>query len=363
MSPGFFLLRCDAMLHFLLGFVALFVVWPVRAAERHFDFSGARLNQEPRGFRSTVSGEGKPGEWKVVEDESHPSLAPPDVALPVTTRHQVLAQLSREATGEHFPLFIFEDQSFDDFTLTTKFKTVSGSVEQMAGVAFRIQDEKNYYIARASALGKNFRFYKFVNGGHTDPIGPTIEIRTNFWHELTIECVGNRIRCFLDGKQAMPDITDTTFTEGKVGFWTKSDSVSYFGDTRIVYRPKEALAALLVRKMLERYPRLLGLRVYGTTEQKRDLHVIASDNNQDLGRPASEVEKDVVARGVVYCGRGKKETLLTLPLHDRNGETIAAVRVVLRPYPGQTEQAALARATPIVKEMERRVHSARDLSQ
>ena len=115
--------------------------------------------------------------------------------------------------------------------------------------------------------------------------------------------------------------------------------------------------------MLERYPRLLGLSVYGTTEQKKDLHVIASDNHQDLGRSASEVEKDVVARGVVYCGRGKKETLLTLPLHDRNGETIAAVRVVLRPYPGQTEQAALARVTPIVKEMERRVHSARDLNQ
>ena len=335
----------------------------VCAAERHFDFSGARLNEPLPGFRSTVSGEGKPGDWKVVEDESRPSIAVPDATPSVAIRHQALAQLSREATGEHFPLLIFEDQSFDDFTLTTQFKTVSGSVEQMAGVAFRIQDEKNYYIARASALGNNFRFYKFVNGGHTDPIGPTMEIRSNFWHELTIECVGNRIRCFLDGKQAMPDITDTTFTEGKVGFWTKSDSVSYFGDTKIVYRPKEPVAALLVRKMLERYPRLLGLRVYGTTEQKRDLHVIASDNNQDLGRPASEVEKDVVARGVVYCGRGKKETLLTLPLHDRNGETIAAVRVVLRPYPGQTEQAALARATPIVKEMERRVHSATDLSQ
>jgi len=50
-------------------------------------------------------------------------------------------------------------------------------------------------------------------------------------------------------------------------------------------------------------------------------------------------------------------------LHDRNGEAVAAVRIVLQPFPGQTEQAALARATPIVKEMERRVRSAKDLVQ
>jgi len=40
------------------------------AAERYFDFSGARLKEPPPGFRSTVFGEGRPGEWKIVEDEA-----------------------------------------------------------------------------------------------------------------------------------------------------------------------------------------------------------------------------------------------------------------------------------------------------
>ena len=70
----------------------------------------------------------------------------------------------------------------------------------------------------------------------------------------------------------------------------------------------------------------------------------------------------MVARDVVYCGLEPRETLVTLPLHDRNGDAIAAVRVVLRPFPGQIEQAALARARPIVKEMEKRVRSAKDLT-
>jgi DNA-binding IclR family transcriptional regulator len=45
------------------------------------------------------------------------------------------------------------------------------------------------------------------------------------------------------------------------------------------------------------------------------------------------------------------------PLRDHNGEPIAAVRVVLRPYPGQTQQAVLQRALPIVREMQARVRT------
>jgi hypothetical protein len=108
---------------------------------------------------------------------------------------------------------------------------------------------------------------------------------------------------------------------------------------------------------------LLGLKIYAATGPGTDLRVIASNRKQEIGRAASDAEKDVVARDVVYCGRGKAQTLVTLPLHDRNGEAVAAVSVFLRPFPGQTEQAALARARPIVKEMESRVRSARDLTQ
>src|SRR5207249_7336173 len=260
------------------------------------------------------------------------------------------------------PLLIFEGETFGDFALTTRFKTVSGSVEQMAGIAFRVKDEKNYYVVRASSLGRSFRFYEVVEGLRRAPIGPEIEIPSGIWHELAVDCKGNQIRCSLDRKELFA-VNNNSFAEGKIGFWTKSDSVSYFGDTKIVYRPKETLATLLVRQTLKKYPRLLGLKVFATTGQRKELHVVASDSAVDLGRAATEVEQGVVGRDVVYCGRGKKETLVTLPLHDRNGDAIAAVRFVLQPYAGQTEQAALARAMPILRELETRVRSARDLTQ
>ena len=132
----------------------------------------------------------------------------------------------------------------------------------MAGVAFRIQDEKNFYVLRASSLGNNFRFYKIVNGERGPLFGPEIPIPTNIWHELSIECKGTQIRCFLNGNQAIPTLTDTSFTAGKIAFWTKSDSVSYFCDTRIVYTPREPLAQVIVRDTVKKYPRLLGLKIY-----------------------------------------------------------------------------------------------------
>jgi hypothetical protein len=349
------------MFRFIVCAAFLLPALPAVAAERHFDFSGASLNEPPPGFRSTVAGEGRPGEWKIIEDEPSAQATPTNVNPSVTVRQQVLAQLSRDATDEHFPLLIFEGETFGDFTLTTRFKTVRGSVEQMAGIAFRIQDEKNYYVVRASSLGRSFRFYEVVEGLRRTPIGPEIEIPSGVWHELAVACKGNQIHCSLNQKELFV-VNNNSFTEGKIGFWTKSDSVSYFGDTKIVYTPRETLAVTLVAQALKKYPRLLGLKIYGTANTRKELHVLASSDAKELGQPAGKVEQDVVERNVVYCGRESKETLVTMPLHDRNGDPIAAVRVILEPFPGQTEQTALARARPIVKQMEKRVRSAKDLT-
>lgn len=62
-------------------------------------------------------------------------------------------------------------------------------------------------------------------------------------------------------------------------------------------------------------------------------------------------------------GKGKEVMLVTMPLHDRNGETVGAVRVTMTTFFGQTEKNALARALPIVKSMEMRVSSAKELFQ
>lgn len=331
------------------------------AAELSWDFVQVRPGELPPGFRSTVSGEGKPGRWEVQFEDLAAALAP--AGKSANTRKQFLAQTAQDPTDEHFPLLVYEKERFGDFTLTTQFRTVSGNVERMAGIAFRIQDEKNYYVVRASSKGNTFRFYRYVNGARGEIIGPEIPIPAGTWHEMTVECKGNQIRCLLNGKEAIPALTDATFSDGWVGFWTKSDSVSHFANVHVVYTPRESLAQVLVRDALRVYPRLVDLRIFGTPLSGGDMSVLAAKNPADIGRPATQIERDVVAKDRVGYGKGMTSVTVTLPLQDRNGEAVAAVQVIMEAFKGQTEQNAIARAVPIVRYMQPRVRSAKDLVQ
>ena len=333
---------------------------PAMAAEHRFDFSDVRENQTPPGFRSTVTGKGKPGEWRVILDEVPPLLPPLSPQAPVVTKRLVLAQLAQDPTDEHFPLLIFEEETFGDFTLTTRFKTVKGVTEQMAGIAFRIQDERNYYVVRASSLGNTFRFYKVVNGERGPLIGPETPIPSGVWHELMIECKGTQIRCQLDGKELMPLLTDTAFARGKIGFWTKSDAVSYFADARIVYTPLEPPMRAIVRDTVKEYSRLLDLEVYVLGKDPQTPRLVASKSGKEMDRVAGNAAQDVIRRGVTYYGKGKKLVEVTMPLRDRNGEIVAAARVIMQTFPGQTEQNALARALPVMKDLEARIQLLHD---
>jgi len=315
-------------------------------AEKTFDFGEWRQSQTLPGFRSTVTGKGKPGEWKVLLDDVAPLLQPISPGAHFDTKQAVLAQVAQEPTDEHFPLLIYEDAMFGDFTLTTRFKTVKGVIEQMAGIAFRIQNESNYYVVRASSLGNTFKFYKVLNGERGPLVGADdLQIPSGVWHELKVECKESQIRCALDGKELV-SVNDkvNALGSGKIGFWTKSDSVSYFTDAKIVYTPFQPPAQALVREMLKRYPRLLALKVYVPGKEPGSTRVVASKNENEIGTPGTKTEREVITRGETYYGKEGDAVSVIVPLRDRNGDSMAAVRVVMKSFPGQTEANAIVRA-------------------
>jgi hypothetical protein len=45
-----------------------------------------------------------------------------------------------------------------------KFKAIAGKEDQAGGVAWRIKDANNYYVARANALEDNVTIYHTING-------------------------------------------------------------------------------------------------------------------------------------------------------------------------------------------------------
>ena len=341
---------------------ALGLAWPAVASEIKINFGGFPTNQTPPGFNSTLAGGGKPGDWKIVMDEVPSAFVPLMSKMPIFNRRGVLAQLSRDPADERFPMLIYNRETFKDFKLTTQFKIAGGVVEKMAGVVFRYQNQSNFYVIRASALGNNLRFYKVVDGVRGNLIGPEMTISSGVWHALTVQCQGNQITCWLDDHLAMPPLNDNTFTAGKIGFWTKSDAVSYFGDTTIVYTPRVPMAQTLVRDVMRKYPRILELRIY-TLDDKGEPQVIASKNEKEIGRPGTDSEKNAIITGAIYFGRGKGTVAVTIPLTDRNGDSMAAVRVQLKSFTGETQDTAVLRVQNIVKEMQAQVASGEELNQ
>ena len=335
---------------------------PVVGAEKNFDFSEVRENQIPPGFRSVVSGQGRPGDWKVILDEVPPLMPRLTAQASALTKQSVLAQLAQDSTDEHFPLLIFEDEAYGDFTLTTRFKTVRGTAEQMAGIAFRIQNETNYYVVRASSLGKTFKFYRVVNGVRGVPVGVDLAIPSGVWHEMTVACKDNQIRASLDGKELV-NLTDKVdpLKSGKMGFWTKSDSVSYFAETKIVYTPREPAAQTLVRDTVKKYPHLLDLKIYVAAHDPKAPRLLACKDEKELGQAGGKEEQGAIGQGAIFYGKAKGSVSVIMPLRDRNGESIAAALIKMKSFPGQTEQNALARAQPIVREMQDRVQTLQDL--
>jgi hypothetical protein len=346
----------------LLMLLSTAVALPAWGAEKVFDFSNVTTNGIPVSFSKLLLGKGKPGDWKIAYDDVPPLLAPITDKAPSVAKRAVLAQVSEDRTDERFPMLVYDGETFGDFTLSTRFKLVSGTAEQMAGLVFRLKDEKNFFVVRASGLGRNVRFYNVVDGQRGTAYGPEIEVTAGVWHELRVECTGNQIIVQFDGKNIMAPVIDNTFLLGKVGLWTKSDAVTYFADTKITYIPREIPAQKLVREAVKKYTKLKGLKVY-TLNSDGEPKMVASKDEDEKGTPGGTYERNCIKQGEIYYGKDKenKTVSVVMPLRDRNGDAIAAVRVVMESFAGQTEQNALARATPVVKEMQAQVQTLTEL--
>ena len=342
---------------------AVLLAIPALAAERVFNWNEFPPDQPPAGFRSTLSGVGRLGEWKVIPDDS-PRGEPSGPTAASPTNRVVLAQLSRVAIGNHFPLLIFEPETFRDFRMTTRFKIAGGALEQMAGIVFRFQNESNFYVVAANASAGALRCYKLDAGQWKPPFGAEVEITRGTWHELAVQCEGTRIVCSLDGKDLIKLVDSLSAgKQGRVGFWTKSDSVGFFGEARITYQPRLILAQVLVRDALKEYGRLVDLQIFAVRPGSREACVVAAKDEKTLGQSGGKTEQAVLSEAVPYYARGRDTATVTIPLQDRNGEPIAAVRVVLKAVPGQTQENAVMRAMPVAKLMQARARSLEELLQ
>jgi hypothetical protein len=131
-----------------------------------------------------------------------------------------------------------EDTNIKDGFIQIKFKAVAGAEDRAGGVVWRARDANNYYVARANALEDNVVLYKTVEGvrsaldivGRKGGYGVAISVPADAWLTLRVEFKGSRFRVLYNGRQLF-EVEDSTFPDaGKVGLWTKADSVTLFDE-------------------------------------------------------------------------------------------------------------------------------------
>lgn len=175
-----------------------------------FSFEDSPAGSLPAGFEVLL------GDWRVEQEDTAPS--PP----------HVLRQIGRSSNPE-FPRIVAGDQSFGDLVLRVRCRPESGRVDQACGVVFRLQDGDDYYVARANALEGNVRLYRVVNGKREQLASAEAPVKSGQWHALEVTARGQRLAVSWDGARVI-EASDATFAAGRVGLWTKADSVTAFDD-------------------------------------------------------------------------------------------------------------------------------------
>ena len=153
------------------------------------------------------------GQWTVEEMPGAPS------------GKKVLVQ---RATRSPFDVIVAPPGPHTDVDVSVKFKPISGREDASGGIVFRFADGR-YYVIRANALEDNFRLYAYDRGRRQLASASVKPPALGQWHTLRVVAVGDHMQAWLNGALHL-DHRDARFKSGRIGLWTKADSITAFDD-------------------------------------------------------------------------------------------------------------------------------------
>ena len=139
--------------------------------------------------------------------------------------------LVQRATKNEFDVIVAPPGPFTDVDVSMKFRPISGQEDASGGIVFRFTDGK-YYVIRANALEDNFRLYYYDRGRRQLASASVKAPALGQWHAMRVVALGDHFQGWLNGKLLL-EHRDTRFRSGRVGLWTKADSITAFDDLTI----------------------------------------------------------------------------------------------------------------------------------
>jgi hypothetical protein len=139
--------------------------------------------------------------------------------------------LVQRAVKNEFNVILTPLGPYSDLDVSMKFKPISGKEDASGGIVFRFSRGR-YYVVRANALEDNVRLYIYDRARRQIATRSVKAPTLGQWHGLRVVAVDDRMQAWLDG-QLVLEHRDARLKAGRVGLWTKADSVTAFDDLTI----------------------------------------------------------------------------------------------------------------------------------
>ncbi len=187
------------------------------------NFDKLKPGDMPPNWTSTATRPARTPDWEVKRDTTAPS------------RPNVFEQLSTAPDDSEFPLAIFDKVICRDGELSVKFKIAAEPRRvKAAGVVWRYQDERNYYLLRFSVDERNIGLFR-VQDGRLRAIPGVVphDLQTGQWYVAKVVYKGSHFRVLFGNRQLFDVDDNSLIGPGKTGLWTRAGTVASFDDFRI----------------------------------------------------------------------------------------------------------------------------------
>jgi hypothetical protein len=209
------------------------------SATKRVGFANETVGKEPASFAPMV------GSWVMSQDAGHKVLF---IDGRVWKRGQPaggLADKARELYGArneefiesikafaYYPIAVYKGlDNFENGEISVRFQMIGGTLDRCAGIVFDVKPNGDYLTVRYNGTEDNVVLWTFNNGVRKFVNrAPTLTpLELGMWHTLKISVHGTSLKSWLDDKP-MHDYTLPAPVSGKIGVWSKTDSMMEFDD-------------------------------------------------------------------------------------------------------------------------------------
>ncbi|HHD57130.1 MAG TPA: DUF1080 domain-containing protein [Desulfobulbaceae bacterium] len=213
----------------------------MKPGARFFDFSEETVGAQPRTFVPAV------GNWIIGTDNGNTVLVVDGRKWRRGVASAGLADKARALYGKRYAEFLDNVMAYayypfavatgeDNFTngeIKVRFKAIAGRIDQGAGILFDLKPNGDYYALRANPLENNLVLWRYRHGARSSVSWVrNVVTPSRKWHTLRLIVRGNQVKGYVNNKQYLSYRLPAPVS-GKVGLWTKADSVVYFDDYQI----------------------------------------------------------------------------------------------------------------------------------